>query len=515
MSSQPFERPIPVHNEVLHGRDDKLSRASIGAGLRAKLDHSIDSIGRAFRAWSAPSPWAHEEPIRAELFGIERLEQHAESLATAQRTASKLKSKRRLDARLRDNNQALRAAYHATVETVRAERTITPAANWLLDNFHVVEQQVREIRVDLPPSFYRQLPKLMEGPLEGYPRVFGLAWAFVAHTDSHFEPEMLRRFAAAYQRVQPLTIGELWAIPITIRIVLVENLRRLADDIVRCQAARQEADALADRLLDGNSHETEAPDMVLRGVEDRLRVPFAVQLIQRLCDQDPKEVPALRWLYERLATQGTTADDIVREEHQRQGAVNVTVRNVITSIHLISVIDWKELIENVSLVDAMLRAESDFAAMDFPTIERAVRERMAALPAQDPQTYWERLCASEVELQELIEAVVVPETWFFRDREEFRCAEEHGSLGAAQRVGGADCSRVEPALRDWGRAVLHSHALLDAGVPASRLQIDAVDISLRAIAYAERAAYGRRTPFAALISGFGSVISRRLGKAII
>ena len=374
MSSQPFEPPVPVHNDAFLDRNDKLSRAPIGVRLRAKLDHSI---GRAFRAWSAPSPWAHEEPIRAELFGIERLEQHAESLAAAQHTASKLKSKRRLDARLRDNNQALRAAYHATVETVRAERTITPAANWLLDNFHVVEQQVREIQVDLPPSFYRQLPKLMEGPLEGYPRVFGLAWAFVAHTDSQFDPEMLRRFAAAYQRVQPLTIGELWAVPITIRIVLLENLRRLADDIVRCQAARQEADALADRLLDGDSHETAVSEMVLRGVEAPLRVPFAVQLIQRLCDQDPKEVPALRWLYERLAAQGTTADDIVREEHQRQGAVNVTARNVITSMHLISVIDWKELIESVSLVDAMLRAESDFAAMDFPTRDlyrRAVEE---------------------------------------------------------------------------------------------------------------------------------------------
>jgi cyclic beta-1,2-glucan synthetase len=367
MSLQSSKRSIPAPNDASDDRDNTLSRVSIGTRLRAKLDHLI---GRAFGPWSVSSPWVQEEPIRAELFGIERLEQHAESLAAAQRTAPKLKSRRRLDSRLRDNDQALRAAYRATVEMVRTERTITPAANWLLDNFHVVEQQVREIRVDLPPSFYRQLPDLLEGPLKGYPRVFGLAWAFVAHTDSHFEPELLRRFAAAYQRVQPLTIGELWAIPITLRIVLVENLRRLADDIVRCQAARQEADVLADRMLDGDSHETEAPDMVLRGIEDPLRVPFAVQLIQRLCDQDPKEVPALRWLYGRLAAQGTTADDIVREEHQRQGAVNVTVRNVITSMHLISVIDWKELVESVSLVDGMWRAESDFAAMDFPTRDR-------------------------------------------------------------------------------------------------------------------------------------------------
>ena len=104
---------------------------------------------------------------------------------------------------------------------------ITPAAEWLIDNYHLVERQIREIRNDLPPRYYRQLPKLVDGPFAGYPRVFGVAWAFVAHTDSRFDPEMLWRFVRAYQEVQPLTIGELWAVAITLRIVLVENLRRL------------------------------------------------------------------------------------------------------------------------------------------------------------------------------------------------------------------------------------------------------------------------------------------------
>src|SRR5260370_1160671 len=116
---------------------------------------------------------------------------------------------------------------------IREERTITPAAEWFVDNFHVVEDQLREIRDDLPAGFYRELPKLADDPHRGYPRVYGLAWAFVAHTDSRLDPEMLRRFVNAYQRVQPLTIGELWAVAITIRIVLVENLRRGAAALLR------------------------------------------------------------------------------------------------------------------------------------------------------------------------------------------------------------------------------------------------------------------------------------------
>src|SRR4029434_5784900 len=98
------------------------------------------------------------------------------------------------------------------------ERDTPPAAEWLIDNYHVVERQIRDIRSDLPPGYYRQLPKLAEGPFAGYPRVLGVAWAFVAHTDSRFDPEILVRSVRASQEVQPLTIGELWAVPITLRI---------------------------------------------------------------------------------------------------------------------------------------------------------------------------------------------------------------------------------------------------------------------------------------------------------
>jgi cyclic beta-1,2-glucan synthetase len=187
--------------------------------------------------------------------------------------------------------------------------------------------------------------------------------------DSHFDPHVLRRFIQAYQRVQPLTIGELWAIAITLRIVLVENLRRLAEGIVIRRAARQEADALADRLLGVNSYKSESAGSVLKYFPDQGPLPtaFAVQLVKRLRDQDPKVMPALLWLDVRLKAQGTTADDIVHEEHQWQGATNVTIRNVIMSMRLMSAIDWAEMFESVSLVDTLLRTNSNFGAMDFAT----------------------------------------------------------------------------------------------------------------------------------------------------
>jgi cyclic beta-1,2-glucan synthetase len=309
-----------------------------------------------------------EPPIRAELFGVDRLEQHAESLAVAQPVTGPSSGGGPLLARVEDNARLLRASYRVIATAIREERAITPAAEWLVDNFHVVDEQLREIRDDLSPGFYRKLPKLIEGPLAGYPRVYGIAWAFVAHTDSRFDPEALRRFVQAYQRVQPLTIGELWAVAITLRVVLVENLRRLAEGIVRGRAARQEADALADELL-GVGHEL-APSSATRLLDvpdGPLATAFAVQLVQRLREQDRALTPAVLWLDRRLAAQGTTSDDIVRVEHQRQAAMNVTVRNVILSMSLMSALDWTEFFEAVSLVDEVLRAAPAYGAVDFAT----------------------------------------------------------------------------------------------------------------------------------------------------
>jgi cyclic beta-1,2-glucan synthetase len=318
-----------------------------------------------------PSPLVFSDmagPIRAELFSVERLEQHAESLAAAQVITSEPVPGQPLLPRVLENGRVLLEYYRATARAIQREQTITPAAEWLVDNFYIVEEQLREIRDDLPAGFYRKLPKLASGHLEGYPRVFGVAWAFVAHTDSRFEPDLLRRFVNAYQRLQPLTSGELWAVAITLRIVLVENLRRLAEIMVHSRRAREEADILADSLLSAGGRELIAPTAALRQFENKpLDRAFAVQLVQRLRDLDPKVGPILLWLDERLDAQGTTADEIVRVEHQDQTAMTVTVRNVITSMRLTSAFDWQEFFESVSLVDEILRNGSNFAELDFAT----------------------------------------------------------------------------------------------------------------------------------------------------
>ncbi|MHB8745230.1 MAG: GH36-type glycosyl hydrolase domain-containing protein [Gammaproteobacteria bacterium] len=301
-----------------------------------------------------------EPPIRAELLSLERLEQHAEALAGTQTLAVQQKP-RSINARVRDNERILAECYVAIASTARQQRAATPAAEWLLDNFYVVEEQIRALRDSLTAQFYRKLPPLANGPLNGYPRVFALAWSFVEHTDSRFDPVLLHGYLTAYQKVAPLTIAELWAVSTSLQHVLIENLRRLSLQVVCAQTARHDADEFADEVLASNT-----PNPELKLPTHALSPAFMVQLIQRLRYQDL----SLQWLNELLATQGLGCDVVVQSEHASQAAANMTVRNIITSMRAMAVFDWQAFFESVSLVDRCLSDAAGFRAMDFVTRDR-------------------------------------------------------------------------------------------------------------------------------------------------
>ena len=232
------------------------------------------------------SAWDDTLPISAEIFGLERSKQHARSLAESQIVTDHPPRVYSIIDRLNDNAATLLVAYRELCAAVAEGKTVTPAAEWLIDNYHLVEEQIRQTRADLPPGFYRQLPKLAEGPLAGHPRIFGLVWAHVAHTDSHFDPALLTDFVNEYQQVQPLTIGELWAVAISLRLILIENLRRISQRIIAARRGREAADNLADQVLGLGSKDANAARLLNQFEELVISKSFAVQLIQRLRDQD-------------------------------------------------------------------------------------------------------------------------------------------------------------------------------------------------------------------------------------
>ena len=311
-----------------------------------------------------------EPPIRAELFGIQRFEEHGCTLAQAQVVETDAQSLRHAPffPRVEENLAALRVAYDYVALTSHSGHYATPAAEWLLDNFPLIEAQLQQIREGVPRRFYARLPKLAVPPLRGLPRVYGIAWAYVAHTDSVLNPEVFTAFLNAYQSCSELRLSELWALPTTLRVVLLENLRRMADDIARSKLAREVAHAVWDsgQGLDEADLDTINSLMRQRGVQRS----YQTQLWQRLPTETSDDSSAMvRWI-EKNCPDGHA---LMLESQSAQVASNLTVGNIITTLRVIGQIDWVELIEPVSKSLQVLQELPGFAGESESTRQQITR----------------------------------------------------------------------------------------------------------------------------------------------
>ena len=290
-------------------------------------------------------PGEPESLIRAELFGAQRFEEHGRSLAEAQTVKKTFGWRHGLSffPRVQDNIVALRQAYDYIATISHSGQYVTPAAEWLLDNFHLVEAQLQQIHEGLPRLYYANLPKLADKQLEGLPRVYGIAWAYVAHTDSVLDPLLFTAFLNAYQDINELNLGELWALPTTLRVVLLENLRRVADQIAEGKASREAAHAVWDCA---KTWTTKDLDDLLEIMQARgLHRGFLTQLWQRVPDQPAESAsPIIGW----VAQHCPDGLALIAESQTAQVSANLTISNIISSLRLIGQLEWTELIEPVS-----------------------------------------------------------------------------------------------------------------------------------------------------------------------
>ena len=317
-----------------------------------------------------PSSTRGEFPIRS---GFQHQgDLHALGRSVAEGSCPLIANVKSFDPRLRTKENAthIREVAQALARAQQAGELLTPAANWLLDNSHVIEAAIAGIRRDLPPRFYLELPELAGA---GIPRVQAIAWAYVAHSDSAVTADGFREIVEGFQQVQPLRIGELWALPSILRFVLVENLRRLALRVAGARDMRLAANALADRLAALPADE--ATKLLGEHRHHAMDRVFSTQLLFRLRDGSVSSGATLGWLESELEASGTDAEEATLAEHANLSAGNVTTGNIIKGLRLLDDIDWTDWFETVSSVDKLLRENTDFAALDFQsrdTYRRAI-----------------------------------------------------------------------------------------------------------------------------------------------
>lgn len=315
-----------------------------------------------------------EPPLRAELFSAVQMEQHGKALATSHQLAPG-QAPDLLLARLTTNERTLMDVCALLVAAVTATRRIAPAGEWLLDNFYLIEEQIRTAKRHLPKGYSRELPRLLNGPSVGLPRVYDLALEIIAHGDGRVDPENFSRFVAAYQTVTTLKLGELWAIPIMLRLALIENLRRVAARIADSRAGHNLADNWADQMT--AMAESDPKNLILVIADMARSNPpmssaFVAELARRLQGQSSALALPLTWIEQQLAESSLTIEQLVHAENQQQAADQVSISNSIGSLRFLGAMDWREFVETMSGVEHTLRDDPGgvYGRMDFATRDR-------------------------------------------------------------------------------------------------------------------------------------------------
>jgi cyclic beta-1,2-glucan synthetase len=324
-----------------------------------------------------------EEPFRSELFSSDQMDRHGKVLAKSHKL-QKGYSFDKLLKRLDDNERTLLEVRNLLVESLRADKTITPASEWLLDNFYLVEEQVVIARKHLPKGYSEALPYLAEGMSAGMPRVYDIVLEIIAHSDGRVDVNSLTSFIASYQSETILTLGELWAIPIMLRLAVIENLRRIAGKIALDVIDHNLADHWADKMI---ATVKEKPGDLILVIADMARSKpvldshFVASFTRKLQGIGPSLALPLNWIEQQLAALGTSTNDLVLQENQRQAIDQVSVRNSIGTLRFIGATDWREFVETLSSVEEVLRQDKTgtYLLMDFATRDsyRHVVERIS------------------------------------------------------------------------------------------------------------------------------------------
>jgi cyclic beta-1,2-glucan synthetase len=316
----------------------------------------------------------NEEPFRSELYSTEQMNRHGEIVARSHKLLNR-KSPDQLIKRLDDNEETLLEVRKLLVESIRSEKTVTPAAEWLLDNFYLLEEQVVLARKHLPKGYSEGLPYLANGISAGMPRVYDIVLEMISHSDGRVDAKSLSSFISAYQKNTVLTIGELWAIPIMLRFAVIENLRRVSRKIALHMIDQNLADYWSDAMV---ATVNEEPGNLILTIADMARSkpvlsgPFVAAFTRNLQGTGPSLALPLSWMEQQLSGMGISSDDLVREQNQKQAADQVSVSNSIGTLRFLSATDWREFVETLSSIEQVLR--QDFTGI-YPLMDFATRDR--------------------------------------------------------------------------------------------------------------------------------------------
>ncbi len=346
--------------------------------------HELISNMRAFfQSGNAETGYLDEEPLRAALMSAAQLEKFGRLLAGTHQVSTDSAGDH-LIKRLSGNEKILIEVRKLLTVAIKSKQQITPAGEWLIDNFYLIEEHIRIAKTHFPKNYSKDLPQLAAGPALGRTRIYDIVLQIISHSDGRIDIESLNGFIRAYQTVTPLKLGELWAIPIMLRLALIENIRRVSSRVAIDRIDENLANYWASQMI---AVAEQDPKNLILEIADMARSnppmvsAFVSELTRQLRGKGPGLALTLNWIEQLLSENGLTGAELVNTENQKQAMEQVSISNSINGLRLLGAMDWRNFVEKHSIVEQILLEDTDgvYGQMDFVTRDhyRHVIERIA------------------------------------------------------------------------------------------------------------------------------------------
>ncbi len=337
----------------------------------------------------------------------EDLEKHAMQISKNYSYATKSNCRRKLFGSLDISYKKIIEGYEHIDRDVREKKDVAPASEWLLDNLYLIEKEYKHIKHNMPKSYYKDLPVIKKGMMKGYPRIYHIAVELVSHTDARIDEHIIERFIRAYQSNSVLTSGEIWSLPIMLRIALIQNISKITEKIVMNSKEKSEADKIADRLINAVENQKTKEEVYRISREDiNFTSHFTERLLKVLRDNGIDSSEIYEWIDERLEMKETNSEKMINLDHQEQATYQVSIGNSISSIREVEALNWRESFEHLSFVENVLREDpaNIYSTMDFESRDyyRHRVEKLANI-MKKPESFIAKKavqCAEEAEMVE-------------------------------------------------------------------------------------------------------------------
>lgn len=296
------------------------------------------------------------------------LDKHATQISNYYSEVKKSNCKRKLMVSLDKSYNKIIKVYEHIDNEIHNKREVVPAAEWLLDNLYLIEKEYKDIRHNMPKGYYNNLPVISKGVMQGYPRVYHIAIEIVSHTDGRIDEEIIESFISTYEKTTILTMGELWALPIMVRIALIQSISKITDKVFFAQKEKASGEAFAERIINAVLEKSlELELKKIRGTKCVFTSHYTEGFLKVLRDNGIDNSEIYKCIDDKLEAEDTSREKTINIEHAVQANFQISMGNCITSIREVAALNWRESFERLSYVEQILRKDPIrvYENMDF------------------------------------------------------------------------------------------------------------------------------------------------------